>query len=180
MKSSLHIIILMVLAVFICGCSYESPYAIDVEPQQPIDESLLGKWAAVVPKPSDDKHSREDTIKIIFSKRTDMEYDVAITGLINELKPYKVIVNDSIKGIAFISNIAGKQFLNATIYGKIYIAALNQNAKSLSIKCLSEHFTARYIKSTKALKEAIGFHYRTRPMPMYDDWFVLKNLQRVN
>jgi hypothetical protein len=109
-----------------------------------------------------------------------MEYDIAITGYIDELKPYKVIANDSIKGTAFISSIGKNQFLNATIYGKVYIAELKQDANSLSIISLSEHFTAKYIKSSQALKTAIGFHYRTRPMPTYDDWFVLKNLQKVN
>jgi hypothetical protein len=180
MKPSLHIIILSALSAVLCGCPYESPYAIDEAPQQNIDENLLGKWAAFVPKPSDDKHYREDPVKIIFSKRTDMEYDFAITGYINELKPYKVILNDSIKGVAFISTIGKNQFLNATIYGKVYIAALKQDANGLSIFSLSEHFTAKYIKSSKALKEAIEFHYRTRPIPIYDDWFVLKNLQKVN
>jgi hypothetical protein len=168
------------LAAVLCGCPYESPYAIDDEPQQNIDENLVGKWAAFVPKPSDDKHFKEDPVKIIFSKRTDMEYDIAITGYIEELKPYRVIVNDTIKGTAFISSIGKTQFLNATIYGKVYIAELKQTANGFSIISLSEHFTAKYIKSSKALRSAIEFHYRSRPVPIYDDWFVLKNLQKVN
>jgi hypothetical protein len=171
---------MVVLAAFLCGCPYESPYAIDQEPQQNIDENLIGKWVALVPKPSDDKHYKEDPVEIIFSKRTDMEYDIAITGYINELKPYNVIAYDSIKGTAFISSIGKYQFLNATIYGKVYIAELKQNADGISIIPLSEHFTAKYVKSSEALKAAIEFHYRTRPMPTYDDWFVLKNLQKVN
>lgn len=180
MKPSFHIIILGALAITLYGCPYESPYAIDEAPQQNIDENLVGKWAAFVPKPSDDKHYREDPVKIIFSKRTDMEYDFAITGYIDELKPYKVILNGSIKGVAFISTIGKNQFLNATIYGKVYIAELKQDTNSITIISLAEHFTAKYSKSSQALRAAIEFHYRTRPIPTYDVWFVLKNLQRVN
>lgn len=180
MKPILNCSMLILLATLLCGCPYDSPYAIDEEPVQNIDENLLGKWAAFVPRPSDDKHYKDDPVKIIFEKRTNMEYDIAITGYLDELKPYKIITNDTIKGIAFISIIAKKQFLNATILGKVYVAEVKQQGKNLSIFTLSEHFTSHYIKNSKALRDAIEFHYKTRPAPGYDDWFVLKNLQRVN
>jgi len=180
MKQSLQIISLGVIAAFLCGCPYESPYAIDEEPSQLIDDNLLGNWAAFVPKPSNDKHYKEDVIKINFTKRSDREYDIAITGCIDELKPCKVIANDTIKGTAFISTIGKYQFLSTTIGGKVYIAELKQLAKGISIISLSEHFTAMYVKSSKALKAAIGYHYHTRQMPSYDDWFVLKDLKRIN
>jgi hypothetical protein len=62
----------------------------------------------------------------------------------------------------------------------VYIAALKKDSNGISIFTLSEHFTAKYIKSSQSLKAAIEYHFRSRPLPMYDDWFVLKNLQRIN
>lgn len=109
-----------------------------------------------------------------------MEYDIAITGYMDELKPFKIVTNDTIKGTAFISIIAKKLFLNATIFGKVYVAEVKQHRKTFSIFTLSEHFTSHYIKNSKALRDATEFHYKTRAAPGYDDWFVLKNLQRVN
>lgn len=180
MKLFTYITILCLCTVLCCGCPYESPYAIEEIPQENIDEKLLGKWAAFVTKPSDDKHFKEDPVKLIFEKRSDLEYNIAITGYIDDLKPYKVIVNDSIKGTAFIATIGKQRFLNTNIYGRIYIAELKITNNGISILSLAEHFTAKYIKSSIALKTAIEFHYRTRTMPIYDDWFVIKNLQKVN
>ena len=30
------------------------------------------------------------------------------------------------------------------------------------------------------LRNAISVHYKTKPEPVYDDWFVARNLQKVN
>jgi hypothetical protein len=176
----LNILLLFAVLVFLYGCPYESPYPIDNGPQQDIDETLLGKWAAVAPRPSDDKHYREEAVKIIFEKKTAMEYDISITGYIDELKPYRVVANDSIKGTAFLSAIGSRLFLNSFICGKYYLAEVIKEKNSLSILCLSEHFTNKYIKSSEVLRAAMEVHYRTRVNPGYDDWFVLKNLQKVN
>jgi hypothetical protein len=129
MKPMLHYCLLILLATLLFGCPYDSPYAIDEEPVQNIDENLLGKWTAFVPRPSDDKHYKNDPVKIIFQKRTNMEYDLAITGYLDELKPYKFVINDTIKGTAFISIINKKLFLNATILGKVYVAEIKKRGK---------------------------------------------------
>jgi hypothetical protein len=181
MKCKLHhILLLPFLCILLWGCPYESPYAIDNEAQQPIDESLLGKWAAFVPRPSDDRHYREEPVKIIIEKRTDMEYDVAITGYIDELRRSNIITNDTIKGTAFLSVIDNRQFLNTFIHGKVYIAEVKQKDNTLDILTLAEHFTSKFIKNSNALRTAISVHYKTRPVPVYDDWFLAKNMQRVN
>ena len=180
MKNQFYFLLLFTGIIFLYGCPYDSPYGIDEEPQQYIDESLLGKWATTVPRPSDDKHYREDSVKIVFEKKTEMEYDIAITGYLDELKPYRVISNDTIKGTAFLSVIDSRQFLNAFIHGKMYIAEVKKENKNLSIFTLHEHFTAKYIKNSAALRTAVGFHYKSRATPSYDDWFVLKDLQKVN
>ena len=170
---------LFFLCIILWGCPYESPYAIDTEAQQAIDENLLGKWAAFVPRPSDDRHFREEPVKIIFEKRTDMEYDVFITGYIDELRRSRAVINDTIKGIAFLSVIDNRQFLNTFIQGKVYIAEIRQKDNTLDILTLTEHFTSKFIKNSDALRMAISVHYKTRPVPLYDDWFVAKNMQRV-
>ena len=172
--------LLISLCILLWGCPYESPYAIDTEAQQPIDEYLLGKWAAMIPRPSDDRHYREEPVKIIFEKRTDMEYDVAITGYIEELRRSRLITNDTIKGTAFLSVIDSRQFLNTFIHGKVYIAEVKQKDNTLDILTLAEQFTSKFVKNSDALRNAISVHYKTRSAPVYDDWFVAKNLQRVN
>ena len=181
MKRKLHTILLLPFTcIILWGCPYESPYAIDTAAQEPIDESLLGKWAAFVPRPSDDRHYREEPVKIIFDKRTDTEYDIAITGYLEELQQRRLIKGDTIKGTAFLSIIDNRQFLNTFINGKVYIAEVKQKNDTLNILTLAEHFTAKFIKNSEALRNAISVHYKTRPVPVYDDWFLAKNMQRVN
>jgi hypothetical protein len=179
MKKITPIFILPLLAVVLCGCPFDSPYAIDEQPQIAIDESLIGSWATMVPRPTDDKHTNEQPVKIIFSKKADDEYFVHITGYLNELKHTKLLNQDTIRATAYLSEVGNHRFLNTRIYGKTYLAELIQENNKLSIRCLSEHFTAKFIKSSASLKEALKFHYHTRPKPLYDDWFVANSLQRV-
>ena len=180
MKNVLHPVLLVLSCIVLCGCPYYCPYGIDEAPQQPIDEALLGKWATFVQRPSYENEYTESPVKIIFDKKTDMEYDVAITGYIDELKRYRVSENDTIKGTAFLSLIDKRYFLNTLIKGKVYFAEVKKQGNSLDILTLAEHFTSKYIKNCFSLRTAIGYHYKTRAIPMYDDWFVLKNLQKVN
>ena len=180
MKHIFQFLLLITTSIFLWGCPYDSPYGIDAVAQEGIDESLLGSWAAIVTKPGDDMHHREGPVKIIFSKNTDQEYNIAITGNIDELKPYHVITNDTIKGTAWLSTIANKQFLNSFVKGRVYIAEVKKEAGGLSILCLAERFTAKYIKSSDELRKAVTFHYKVAIKPGYDDYFVLKNLQKVN
>jgi hypothetical protein len=179
MKKITPILILPLLALVLCGCPFDSPYAIDEQPQMAIDESLLGNWATMVPRPGDDKHYIEQPVKIIFAKKADDEYHVYITGYLNELKRTNMLNQDTIRGTAFLSAIANRRFLNTNIYGKTYLAELIQHDNKISIRCLSEHFTAKFIKNSTSLKEALKFHYNTRPKPLYDDWFVANDLQKV-
>src|SRR5689334_23352847 len=140
MKCRLYIILFPFCSILLFGCPYESPYPIDAEAQQPINEDLLGKWAAFIPKPSTEGNPKEEAVKIIFDKRTDMEYDVAITGYIDELRRSRMITNDTIKGTAFLSVVDNRQFLNTFIFGKVYIAEVKQKENTLDILTLAEHF----------------------------------------
>lgn len=180
MKQILSIILLFTLSALLCGCPYDSPYNLDQEPAQNIDESLLGKWATFVKKSGNAPSSKEEPVKVIFSKRTDVDYDIAITGYIDELKPYHLIVNDSIKGTGYLSDVAGKQFLNAYIHGRVYIAEIKKDNGTISILPLSEYFTSKLIKTSKELRNAVEYHYRIKLTPAHDAMFCLKNLQKVN
>ncbi len=180
MKSLLHTAVSFLLCIILWGCPYESFYSIDTQPKEYIDESLLGKWASFVPRPSFENEYTESPVKIIFEKKSDMEYDVAITGYIDELKKYRVIENDTIHGTAFISIIDTRQFLNTFIKGKYYITEVKRTDSTISLLTLAEKFTSKFVKNSESLRNAISVHYRTKPVPVYDDWFVAKNLQKVN
>jgi hypothetical protein len=180
MKNLLPVFLLITCTIFLCGCPYDSPYNIDETASQNIDEVLLGKWATYIKKSGDANHSKEEPVKIIFGKRTEMDYDIAITGYIEELKPFHVITNDSIKGTGYLSSVAGKQFLNAYINGRVYIAEVIKKGATLSILPLSEYFTSKLIKNSNELRTAVEFHYKVKLTPAYDPFFSLKNLQKVN
>ena len=180
MKQILQLLLLLSTSLLLWGCPYESPYGIDETAQENIDEDLLGSWATYATKPSNEGDNKADPIKVIFSKNTDLEYNIAITGYLNELKPYRVITNDTIKGSAYISTVAGKPFLNVFVKGRMYIAEIRREKNDLSILCLSEHFTVKYIMNSAELRKAIEFQYKVSVTPVYDDYFVLKYLQKVN
>lgn len=180
MKVVFQAILFFAISILLCGCPYDSPYGIDATAQQPIDESLIGKWATFVARPAPEPQFKESPVKLIIERRSDLEYDIAITGYIDELRSFRVVENDTIKGTAWLSIIDNHTFLNTTIKGKVYIAEVKRKGNALDILTLAEHFTAKYIKSSASLRTAIGFHYKTRLTPMYDEWFVLKNLQKVN
>jgi hypothetical protein len=180
MKNLLYTTLSFLLCIILWGCPYESFYAIDKEPQQYIDEGLVGKWASFVARPSFENEYTESPVKIIFEKKSDMEYNIAITGYIDELRRFKVVENDTIHGSGFISLIDGRQFLNTLIRGKYYIAEIRRDSSHISLLTLRENFTSKFVKSSTDLRNAVMVHYKTKPEPGYDDWFVAKNLQRVN
>ncbi|MEO5892419.1 MAG: hypothetical protein ABIQ31_19375 [Ferruginibacter sp.] len=179
MKKTLPSFLPLVFSVFLYGCPYDSPYNLDESPLQNIDESLLGKWIAPIARPGNKKYAgKGEWVKIFFEKRTDMDYDLVITGHIEELNPYHVVTNDSIKGTAYLSAIAGKQFLNAYIHGKVYIAEVKKDNGNVSILPLAEYFTSKLIKNSRELRTAVEFHYKVQAKPGYDPFFCLKKLQR--
>lgn len=180
MKKPARVFLFLTSVIFLYGCPWHSPYAIDKEPLQYIDEALLGKWAAMVARPMPDGEYKEEPVKIIFDKKTEMEYDVSITGYINELKPYRVVNNDTIKATAFLSVVGNRQFINVLVGGHYCIAEVIRKDNNISIFSLSEQFTNKFVKSSEALRNTIDVHYKTKAQPSYDEWFVLKNLQKVN
>ena len=172
--------ILMAICIILWGCPYSSPYGIDAVATEGIDDNLLGNWATLVNKPSYDQYPKADSVQICFTRYTDKEYTIAITGAIKELLPYHCIERDTIKGNAYLSTINKKKFLNVFVSGRMYIAELIQKPDGLTINCLAERFTAKYIKTCDQLRSVLSFHYRVAISPAYDDFFVLKNLHKIN
>lgn len=180
MKSILYLSTLIILSLILTACPYSSPYSLDEKPQQPIDESLIGKWATLVTKVIDDRHTQTEPVKIILDKKDEMEYTISMIGFTDEFIRYKIVTNDTIKGTAFLSYAINKQFLNITIAGRTYIAEVKKEGDKFSIYPLSDYFTNKMIQSSTALRNSLEFHYKTRAIPNYDEDFLLRDLKRVN
>jgi len=177
MKAIITISLLFVLSTLLCSCPYSSQYQLDATPNIYVEDDLLGSWATTVKKPISGK---EEPVKLILSKRSDTEYNIAFTGKLDELKPFRLLYRDSISGTAFMSTVAGKQFLNITIKGSNYIAELNYKNGNLSLLPLVEHFTGKLVQNNSDLRNCVEFHYKTRVHAMYDDEFCLRDMVKVN
>ena len=177
MKIIFTISLLFLLTTLLCSCPYSSPYQLDENPNIYVEDDLLGSWATFVKKPVSGK---DEPVKLILTKRTDAEYNIAFTGKIDELKPFRLVSKDSITGTAFMSTVAGRQFLNISIKGINYIAELKLKDGNLSLLPLVEHFTAKMIQNNSELRNCVEFHYKTRVHAMYDDDFCLRDMVRVN
>jgi hypothetical protein len=165
------------LSVLLCSCPYSSPYQLDDTANIYVEDDLLGSWATFVKKPATGK---EEPVKLILSKKTDTEYNIAFTGKLDELRPFKLLNKDTVSGTAFMSTVAGRQFLNISIKGINYIAELKLKDDMLSVLPLVEHFTGKMIQNNTELRNSVEFHYKTRVHAMYDDDFCLKEMVKVN
>jgi hypothetical protein len=168
---------LFFLAVLLCSCPYGSQYQLDETAGIYVEDELLGNWATFVKKPVTGK---DEPVKLIIGKRNETEYNITLTGKIDELKPFKLVAKDSINGTAFMSTVAGKQFFNISIKGITYIAEIKFKDGALSILPLVEHFTGKMIKNNAELRGCLEFHYKTRVHPLYDEDFCLKDMVKVN
>jgi hypothetical protein len=177
MKGILYIAGLFFLSIMLWACPFSSPYKLDDAPNIYVEDVLLGKWATYVKKPDTDK---EEPVKVILSKKTETEYNIALIGFIKELRPFHITTADSVIGTAFMSTVGGKQFLNISIKSQTYIAELQFKDDKLSLLPLVEHFTSKMIQNNSALRNSVEFHYKTRVHPMVDEDFCLKDMVRVN
>jgi hypothetical protein len=177
MKTFFTISLLFILSTLLCSCPYSSQYLLDESPNIYVEDDLLGSWATFIKKPVSGK---EEPVKLILSKKSETEYNIAFTGKLDELRPFKLVYKDSVSGTAFMSTVASRQFLNITIKGTNYIAELKYKDGSLSLLPLVEHFTGKMIQNNSELRNCVEFHYKTRVHAMYDDDFCLKDMVRVN
>lgn len=176
MKKLLETSLLFSLAVVLCACPYSSAYNLDEVPGIYVEDVLLGKWATFI-KSNDKK--KEDVVYLTLTKNTDTEYNIAFTGNLDVLKPYKHITSDSIAGTAFMSTIGDRQFFNIKINARIYIAEFIFTDDKISLLPLAEHFTAKMIFSSIELRNSIDFHYKTRVHPIIDEEFCLRNMVKI-
>ena len=175
-KTFYYYLFFMPVILILYACPFSSTYKLDAEPEIYIDDVLLGKWATMTTT----KNGKQQPVKLILSKKNDTEYNIALTGYLDDLTPYRVIINDSIKGTAFMSMVSNRQFLNIEIKGQTYIAEVLYKNDKLSFLPLAEKFTAKYIRSNEELKLSVEVHVATRVSPMYDESFCLWNMVRVN
>ena len=175
-KRFCYFIMVIPLILLLYACPFSSPYKLDKEASVPVDEIFLGKWATMVIN----KKGNMQPVKMILSKKNENEYNIYFTGDLNDLKPYKIVKNDSIKGSAFMSIVANSQFLNIEIKGQTYISELIYKNDKLSLMPLTDGFTAKYIKTDAELRKAVEVHFRTRVFPRFDDQFCLRDMVRVN
>jgi hypothetical protein len=177
MKTIYTIPVLFFLSTLLSACPYSSPYQLDETPTIYVEDALLGNWATYVKKP---RSGKEEPVKLILTKKTETEYNIAFTGYIDELRPFRLVTKDSVSGTAFMSAIGDNQFLNITIKGTNYIAQLKFKNGQLSLLPLVEHFTSKMIRSNAELRGCVEVHYKTRVHALYDEDFCLKDMVKVN
>jgi hypothetical protein len=175
-KKLYYYIITVSVILILYACPFSSPYKLDEDASVPVDEVLLGKWTTMILN----KKGNPQPVKMTLSKKNANEYYIDFTGDLNDLKPYNIVRNDSIKGSAYISMVDDKRYLNIEIKGQTYISALIYENDSLSLMPLIDGFTAKYIKSDSELRIAVEFHIRTRVYPRFDEQFCLIDMVRVN
>ena len=177
MKKFFEILLLFFLSVALCSCPYSSAYNLDEVPNIYVKDALLGNWVTFVKKPGS---NREEAVYLQLNKKTDTEYDISITGNLDELRPFKLITSDSLTGTAFMSTVGGRQFLNISINARVYIAQLVFKDDKLSLLPLAEHFTNKMILNSTELRNSVDFHYKSRVHPVLDDEFCLKDMVKTN
>jgi hypothetical protein len=176
-SSKLYFYLIILPCIFILyACPFSSTYKLDKEGSIYTESTLLGNWATMITT----KKGKQLPVKMILSKKNDTEYSIAFTGYINDLLPYHVITNDTIKGTAFMSTIVGRKFMNVCIKEQTYIAEVILKDNKLSLLPLAEKFTAKYVLSNEELRLAVEIHVKTRISPVYDEQFCLKDMVRVN
>ena len=177
MKKLFEISLLFFLCLTLCACPYSSAYYLDETSGMNVQDALLGKWTTYMKKPGS---SGEEEIYLSLSKKTDTEYHISITGNLNELRPYRVLISDSLSGTAFMSLVDNRQFLNININSRIYIAELKLKDDKLSLLPLAENFTGKMVRNTADLRKSVEVHYKTRVHPLLDDDFCLRNMVKLN
>jgi len=178
MKKVTPLFLLTPLLFVLTGCPFDSSYSIDHTPQQNIDETFIGTWNGYLKTPSINNYFVEKPIKLIFEKITETEYQFYITGYAGNLNHQKFLDTDTIQGTGFISVVAGRRLINSLINGRYYVAEIQQSKSAMSIKFLAENFTAKFIRSSRDLRNALNFHYKTMATASYDNSLEFTRLQK--
>ena len=177
MKKLSEILLLFFLSVSLCSCPFSSAYYLDETSGMHVEDALLGKWVTFIKKPH---NSRKEEVHLTLTKRTDTEYNISITGDFDELRPYRVLISDSLSGTAFMSTVDNRRFFNININSRVYIAELIMKDDKLSLLPLAESFTAKMVRNAFDLRKSVEIHYKTRVHPLLDDEFCLRNMTKLN
>jgi hypothetical protein len=176
LKKILEISVSFFLCVSLCSCPYSSAYYLDEKPTIYVEDALVGKWITFVKDPGS---NHEEAVYLNLSKRTETEYNISFTGGLDKLRPFKVLISDSLSGTAFMSTVGDHQFFNININSRVYIAELDLKADKLSLLPLAESFTAKMIFTSEALRKSVEVHYKTRVHPLLDDDFCLHDMVKI-
>jgi hypothetical protein len=176
LKKFSYYLIAFTVSLSLYACPFSSVYKLDNESTIPVNDALLGNWITMV----QDDLGIQRPVRITLAKRTDLEYDLILTGKFNDLKAFNVVQKDSIKAIVFMSIVNNRQFLNIEIKGQTYIVELIFKNNLISLLPLADGFTSKYIKSGSQLRKALEFYLRTRVSPRYDEQFCLKEMVKLN
>lgn len=173
-KSSIYISFLTAI-LCLYGCPYSSVYRIDQEPEVHVEDMYIGKWATMATVPNGKKYP----VKMIFDKYSEFEYNIFFTGYMKDLDPFRLSVNDTIRGTAFMSIVSDRKILNINIRGEYYLAECKYQNGKLSVFPLCDHFTNKIIKRSSELRLALEWHFKSRVFPLYDETYSLKDMVRV-
>jgi len=163
------------IMIILCGCPYHSIHKIDTEPQLPTEESYLGNWIGSI---KDETYGYTTNIKMLISKKNDTEYNFNFIGFFGRRDKKNKPIQDTIVGNSFMSIINSKLFMNIEADGRVYIAEFKYENDQISLLPLAENFTNFIIQSDAELRYRIGYHYKTRLNPSYDESFCLRNMRR--
>jgi len=161
--------------IVLCGCPYHSVHKIDTEPQLPTEESYLGNWIGSI---KDETYGYTTKIKMNVSQKNEMVYNLNFIGFFGRTDKKKKPIQDTIKTTSYMSIINTRLLMNIESNGRVYIAEFKYENDQISLLPLAENFTNFIIKSDAELRYRIGYHYKTRLNPSYDESFCLRNMRR--
>ena len=168
MRSILTSISLILMCALLCGCPYYSPYPLETEPTEQIQESWLGTWKRTGNPGSEKTY-------VTLSRSNDKEYGIAVSG---SLKAFtSLTLKDSIKATGYASTVDKLHFLNVFYNSRWYIVQVVEKDNKLSFLPLAEHFTTKIVTNSSALKTAVSYHFKHRQLAAYDD-IKLEEMQR--
>lgn len=163
------------IMTILCGCPYHSVHKIDTIPQFQVEESYLGNWLGTI---KDETYGNVTNIKMMISQKNEMEYNLNFIGFFGRTDKKKKPIQDTIRATSFLSIINTKLFMNIESNGRVYIAEFKYENDQISLLPLTENFTNFIIQSDAELRYRIGYHYKTRLNPSYDESFCLRKMRR--
>jgi len=163
------------IMIVLCGCPYHSVHKIDTEPQLPTEESYLGNWIGSI---KDETYGYTTKIKMNVSQKNEMVYNLNFIGFFGRTDKKKKPIQDTIKTTSYMSIINTRLLMNIESNGRVYIAEFKYENDQMSLLPLAENFTNFIIQSDAELRYRIGYHYKTRLNPSYDESFCLRNMRR--